>query len=344
MNIIIGRKLSDGTGGEGSVYEINGYPNYVYKQFFSYKLDHKLQSKLDYMAENPIETNMNDCFSWPTELKRNDSGRLDGFVMPKLYFDVKLNKIYESDKYPYKWRVGVARNLCALVRQVHKNNIVIGDFNHGNVGVNFEDAFVSMMDCDSFHLDNGRHRCGVCMDGYAAPELLRHLRSLNTMRYDEAELPTFTKNTDLFSLAVHIFCLLMNGISPYNGIDMKITGSSNVAGVGNKPIEDGMYVFKQGNIASSPLVPPQIIVTDKIGEMFDSAFMTDNGEGRPNSLEWVAALDEYILLLKQCPKNKTHQYYNRLSCCPWCEADSRQSIFSRLISRKSIPEYTVRRI
>jgi hypothetical protein len=55
-------------------------------------------------------------------------------MMPRLTFNMKLNEIYERQYYPYEISVIVASNLCAFVDNVHVNNIVIGDFNHENLG------------------------------------------------------------------------------------------------------------------------------------------------------------------------------------------------------------------
>lgn len=36
--------------------------------------------------------------------------------------------------------------------------------------------------------------------------------------YEKTPLDTFTKETDYFALAIHIFKLLNNGFTPFNGI------------------------------------------------------------------------------------------------------------------------------
>jgi len=318
MNIHIGNVLSNGTGGEGSVHEVTGRSDLVYKRYKPFKLTPPLEKKLMYMINNSPVTSESKYISWPTLLMKNTSGKLDGFIMPRLTFNKKLNDVYEGTHYPYEFSIVVARNLCLMVDELHKNNIVIGDFNHGNVGVYETTSQVSMMDCDSFHLGNGQYPCCVCMDGYTAPELLKYMKMINTARYDEAP---FSQNTDLFSLAIHIFRLLMNGVSPYNGINTTAKISSAVVSAGNKPIENGMYVFRQGLAPAHPACPPKHILTDLLIVLFDKAFLhTYDAErsqpSRPNAIEWYNALQSYRSSLTTCRNKNTHQYYNQLSNCP----------------------------
>jgi len=351
MKIELGAILSNGTGGEGSVHEIVGRRDLVYKRYKPFKLTPALQEKLEYMMTRPPVTIMGECISWPVQLMKDTSGSLDGFVMPRLKFNKKLNDVYENRHYPYEFAVVVASNLCTLVHQLHQNDITIGDFNHGNVGVHETTSIVSMMDCDSFHLAGGKYPCCVCMDGYAAPELLKHMKRANTLRYETAPPHTFTRDTDLFSLATHIFRLLMNGVSPYNGIDTSVRTSSDVVSAGNKPIEDGMYVFRQGLTPAHPACPPQHVLTGELASLFDRAFLDGNNipqpdinrTYRPEALEWYSALRKYQSSLAICKVKRTHQYYKKLSCCPWCEAELRDEVFCRTKSTRNLPEYKVKR-
>jgi len=355
MNIYVGRVLSNGTGGEGSVYEVVGNSEFVYKRYKPFKLTDLLERKLMYMVSNPPIfkvteppfSNMDKCFSWPVQLMNNTSGKLDGFVMRRLEFNKKLNDVYESTHYPYEFSVVVAKNLCTLVHQIHQNNITIGDFNHGNVGVFETTSAVSMMDCDSFHIGSGKYPCCVCMDGYAAPELLKYMRDiLNTTRYEEAP---FSQNTDLFSLAVHIFRLLFNGVSPYNGINTTVRTSSDVVSAGNDPIEKGLYVFRQGLSPAHPACPPKYVLPDQLIELFDKAFLNNYDvdkpqSSRPKALEWYNALQKYKSSLMPCRVKDTHQYFNELSCCPWCEAEYREATFNRTRNMNGLPAFKVRRL
>jgi len=183
------------------------------------------------------------------------------------------------------------------------------------------------------------------MDGYAAPELLKYMKTKNTMRYEEAP---FSKNTDLFSLATHIFRLLMRSVSPYNGMNTAIRSSSAVVSAGNDPIENGMYVFKQGLVPAHPACPPREVLPDQLILMFEKAFLyiydaEKMHPSRPTALEWNNALQNYRSSLMTCDIKSTHQHLNQLSNCPWCEAEQREEIFNKIKSMSGIPAYKVRR-
>ncbi|MDR2751111.1 MAG: hypothetical protein LBC41_10650, partial [Clostridiales bacterium] len=134
--------------------------------------------------------------------------------------------------------------------------------------------------------------------------------------------PTFTRETDLFALAIHVFRLLMNGAHPYNGIDVTQESSSAVVGAGDEPVYKGLYCFAKNKKPKNRTIPPLLILPDIFKEYFDRAFI-DYSRGRPTWSEWLYALDEYAKRLVPCKSNKLHWYHKDLSCCPWCEADNR---------------------
>jgi len=334
----IGEKIFEG--GEGAICEVLKNPKLLYKEYKPGRMNDALADKLRYMPKNmPKVDDSNSVFAWPLSLAEDEKGVPIGFIMPRLDYHLKIDEVYEyvrpwrspvkyCMKELYKSRVMVARNICVMVQFAHMNRIIIGDFNDKNMGVNKNTGFVSMFDCDSFHLENGKYRCCVAMQSYVAPELLMHILEGPTNDYARAALPTFTRETDLFSLAIHIFRLMMNGISPYNGIDMNIKSSSATVSAGAEPILNGYYCFREDNGAfvnkpKSPLVPPIHILTDTLGRLFHRAFLGDPKE-RPRHEEWVRAIDKYHSCLTECKINGAHWYHRGLTGCPWCEADKRQ--------------------
>ena len=74
---------------------------------------------------------------------------------------------------------------------------------------------VTLVDTDSYHIVNGQmmYRCEVGQANYIPPELQKRLyggQSLSSM-----PLPTYSKETDRFALAVNLFSLFMNGCHPF---------------------------------------------------------------------------------------------------------------------------------
>jgi DNA-binding helix-hairpin-helix protein with protein kinase domain len=336
--------IFNGTGGEGAVYESRSKPGQLFKKYKPGKMTPAVEEKLKYMIANPIKVgDENSKFAWPTEIGY-ENGQAVGFYMPRLACDEKIYFAYdytndESEVRNYKNRVIVARNLCTMIHWANINNFVIGDFNDKNIGLDKITGYVSMFDCDSFHLLGGLHRCGACMPGYAAPELLKAMRAEGSANYLGASLPTFTEETDLFALAIHVFRLLMNGAHPFNGIDVTLDSSSAIAGAGDQPVHDGLYCFALGKKPKNRTIPPLLILPDIFAEYFDKAFIHYEG-GRPTWRQWLNALDNYRAHLVQCGNNLMHWHHKDLSCCPWCEADERESRKNRGLFK---PKFKVRR-
>lgn len=361
-------------GGEGTVYNIKENPNLVYKKYREedqngekIKTD-ALFNKLKYMSTNPPQGLIDEqIIAWPISLcfesgKPQDVSSFDGFVMPRLNFDMHLAEAYgykhptidKSDYSQYvsiKKRIKLALNLCSLLDQIHNHNkgkgYIIGDFNDENIGVVSSTAQIVLMDCDSFHLSHelgSNGRCNVVKPGYLAPEIIEHCSkeraAKKNSKLDTVELPTFTKESDNFCLAVHIFCLLMNGISPYNGVRAgEIVGSNNEPLLGHEAVKRFEYVFRSGKKPASVLCPPKDVLPSKISNYFDLAFIEgrENPSKRPTAEQWYHALREYLHALKQCSRNEKHQYYDALNECPWCEVDRKKGWAEGIIPSQPDP-------
>ena len=267
---------------------------------------------------------------------------VSGFVMPKLDMDEHLQRVYgyrhpqldaaEYSKFPsVQSRISIAINLCAALHELHKVGYVVGDFNHRNIGVNYNTGQIYFVDCDSFHITDFQgnvYRSNVIMAGYLAPEIISHCSYERAEgRYynlDKVSPPTFTKESDLFCLAIHIFKLLMNGVDPFRGVKSDATGSTASPFVGNDAIERDAYVFKPGNKPSAVFCPPVESVPPEIFSLFDKAFIQGKSDpgARPDAEKWYYALTRFLTNdLAQCPKDPKHQYYKQLPQCPYCAAD-----------------------
>lgn len=73
------------------------------------------------------------------------------------------------------------------------------------------------------------------------------------------------------------------------------------------------------------MTPPMESFPDEIRDLFTRAFIVGRYDAklRPTAEEWDRALNSYKRQLKQCTANPLHFYYNKLSACPYCEADER---------------------
>lgn len=319
------------TGGEGAIYKIQNYGDMVAKIYHTDKITTELEEKIMFMASNPPSQKIMDQIAWPQDVLRDDKGSFVGFVMSKLSIDTDLKAIYSyppNPKIPIscEHKVIIAMNICTVISEIHRMGYVFGDFNPLNIGVNLTTGHVAFLDTDSYHIANPKtgklYRCGVCLDGYVAPELIQQVKGKD---YLTAPLPTFTQETDRFALAIHIFKLLMNGYTPFNGIKETESVSQASPGVGNFAIERDNYCFKPGNKPQSVATPDLSCFTPDIQYLFKQTFLggSVNPKSRASAEDWLSALKEYKDSLTQCSVDPKHYYYVNNNVCPYCEADKR---------------------
>jgi hypothetical protein len=315
-------------GGEGKVCYISSNPDLVCKVYKPTKLNSELRRKINFMLELHSEfTDKNlSSLAWPIDLARNEKGDFIGFVMKKVTGD-SIRKCYTVNDFSvtYRQRIWIAINLCALVDSVHTSiKQVIGDFNPDNILVDKNTGVVSLVDTDSFHLKtkNGIvFRCGVLQGQYLAPELQGV--DLKTT-YSE----TYTPETDRFSLAIHIFCLLMNGTHPFASRKAPISTSVGKNSVAFPAIEslikDGQspHFSRKRDDLLPPIYCPDIsILPVNLQRLFRRAF--DEGYSdpsvRPSAIEWYNELKAIERPIACCPKDSSHFYDFHVKKCPWCE-------------------------
>lgn len=160
-----------------------------------------------------------EYFTWPQDVLYSIEGFV-GYVMPKVTNMRMLTELYSEDKYDIEWRLAAAINVCIALEAIHETGQVCGDLNPLNILINLEEnsaerCHVTLVDTDSYHVvtDTQDFRCEVGLGDYLAPEIQNKL--INGLTLRTAPLPTYTKATDEFALAVHIFALLMNGCHPF---------------------------------------------------------------------------------------------------------------------------------
>lgn len=100
------------------------------------------------------------------------------------------------------------------MRKLHSRGIIVGDLNQSNIMVDRKgDVFI--VDADSFDITDPKNRmhfpCTVGQTEVLAPEL----QVCNNLTFPNAK---FTKNSDVFSLAILVFRLLFSGFHPFAGV------------------------------------------------------------------------------------------------------------------------------
>ena len=328
------------SGGEGEIYRVlGGTQRQVAKIYKAGVATRELEEKLKRMVNRKPSSKVISQVAWPLDIIYDSNKRFCGFIMPELHINSGLSEIY---KYPTKLNISalhkiiIAENICAVISEVHRAGYIFGDFNPQNIGVDKNTGTVAFLDTDSYHVIDtslGKaYRCNVCASGYSAPELLERCAAHVAANpkdkdhaYAKTPLPTFTKETDNFALAVHIFKLLMNGYTPYGGIKDTDSASQASPGTGDAAVRRDNYCFKPGMKSQSPAILPLEALPQEIADLFTRAFIIGKRDPkqRPTAIEWHGALERYEKVLRTCAKNPLHQYDKKNYTCPLCEADER---------------------
>lgn len=318
--VLLGNKL--GQGGEGAVFEVEASPDIVAKIY------HRPPSPLraeKIRAMAALRTEQIDRLTaWPIEVLSLRSGAPIGLTMPKVVGYKDIHHLYSPKsrraEFPgadWRFLVHTATNLARAFATVHETTSIIADVNHSGVLV-AQDARVRLIDCDSFQvIDGSRHYlCEVGVPTFTPPEL-------QNQRF--AELVR-TENHDNFGLAVLIFLVLFMGRHPFAG---RYIGSGDMTI--EQAIGEGRFAYGADALTAQmerpPGTPPLSIVSQPVADLFERAFdRRSSGGGRPTAKQWVAALEQLEMRLKQCTASETHWHYSGLSACPWCQMEAATSV------------------
>lgn len=353
-------KLDDeimAAGGEGYIYRVIGKDNIVAKIYREgqYNINEK-KEKIQAMVNKKLSDSQLEHITWPLDALYNQ-GKFVGYVMPIVKHTNSLVTLYADYKYNLKYRLLCAINLCIAIKSIHSAGLICGDLNPQNICVNLnmddmKNGFkVTLVDTDSYHFvtEEKIYRCGVGMSDYLAPEIQKKVVGDVTLK--NAPLPTYTQETDLFALAVHIFCLLMNGCHPFacaKEIDGAITNTMeqlnneyNIDSVAApQPIEnirDGFFPFyeKRENITIPAYAPEFSALPDSVQKLFIRTFVDgyDNPLNRVKPDEWIDELKPLINRMSVCEKG--HYYFDSSYKCPLCRVDEK---LEKIIKDLDIPE------
>jgi DNA-binding helix-hairpin-helix protein with protein kinase domain/Flp pilus assembly protein TadD len=303
-------------GGEGAVYDVQGHSDLVAKIYHG-QVDHEKSEKLALMVSLQTERLLK-LTAWPIDkLLDRPRGRTIGFLMNKIigYEDVHVlygvkSRLAQFPEARWPFLIQTASNIARAFRALHEQKHVIGDINHGSVGVS-KNATVKLFDCDSFQITaQGRqYLCAVGIDTHTPPELQGH--SLQGVLR--------TPNHDAFGLAVIVFQLLFLGRHPFAG---KFLGAKETPPLQRLISE---YRFAYGPGARSRLMEqpagtiPLEAASLPVANLFERAFAS--GGVRPSPEAWAEALTGLASNLKPCAVNSGHTYLKSLPTCPWCKVE-----------------------
>ena len=155
MLVVLGRVI--GSGGEGTVYELPGVPSVVVKVYSEQARTPERAAKLEAMMAAPpraVEQDQHKSIAWPIDLIHDSRGRVAGFAMPAAEDAIELSAVINPRSrarvargMTWKHLVNIARNVAAVVEDIHAAGYVIGDLSERNFLVNRE-GLVTLIDCD----------------------------------------------------------------------------------------------------------------------------------------------------------------------------------------------------
>ena len=331
--IILGKCL--GQGGEGSVYKIPALPGKVAKVYHKRYLEssncQNVEKKIRYLLKKKDAAFIEDTLvaALPEEIIYYHDGSFAGYIMPQFASTTKLFEVqregHRRKLFPdldYRGLIVIAYNLAEAVNHLHKHGIVVGDMNQNNILVH-PDGTIGLIDCDSFDVtdsDTGEHfPCCVGLAELLAPELqvVRTLRNAS-----------FTKKSDSFSLAIHIFRLLMDNADPFG---FSLTGDARTTSVsivdsGNHIVNGECVYLRDVPGKQIPKWSPTLaILPEDIQILFRRTFgytastAAASVSKRPTASEWMDALQRfYQMPLTRCSKDEFHLYMPTLAECPFC--------------------------
>jgi len=334
-----------GKGGEGEIYEVTGNCNYVAKLYNEKKFTpnatnlfprEELCEKVKTMVKQKVDPYVNGVLTiaWPQDALFDYNKKFVGYIMHKTkshhhLFDAsrKRERGELFPKYTWKTAITLAYNLALVTKRLHDAEVIIGDFNANNVMIN-EEGYITLIDTDSFTIRNsetGRiFKCTVGVPDVLAPELQGKNLALKES--------IFSKESDRFALAIHIFILLANNCHPFGYIDAtrKVSASHGNLIVNN--IVHGVCPYVEKNVRLSPEAPNMNIFPEDIFGLFQKAFLYNKKDAtnietlkrRPSAEEWQKSLGKLLVAeMKTCRCNSGHVYPKHLRKCPWCEIENR---------------------
>jgi DNA-binding helix-hairpin-helix protein with protein kinase domain len=303
------------TGGEGSVYLLQGDPNSVAKVY--HKPTDKQAIKLSAMiGMTQSQPRLLKVATWPSSPLFDRTSRIAvGFLMPRLVGYKEIWQLYNpvprlSDFPKANWlfQIHAASNLAAAFDEVHKTGCVIGDVQMKNAQVS-ERALVRLVDCDSFQViaNGSQFYCEVGLPDYTPPEL-------QNKPFDGV---IRTANHDCFGLAVLIYQLLFVGRHPFAGYIGPDEPSFQ------RLIAE--YRFSQSPNAAkllmqNPRFTPTIdTIPNDVATLFRRAFERGSESGgRPRPVEWLKALRNLAGNTVKCKEDSSHTYWRQAKECVWC--------------------------
>ena len=225
------------TGGEATVYTVEGDPQVVCKIYADNRLTLGRVNKLARMTGRRLKLR---GVCWPLSRVHDASGLTRGFIMPRaegLPLSQTLMQPAEFLRLNPAWTrrdsVRLAVNLLTTFRTLHAEGVLMGDVNENNILMR-PNAGVSFVDCDSYQLAG--YPCPVGTDAFTPPELQGRAFA-KTVR---------TERHEAFAVAILLFKIMVAGKHPFSH-----QGGTSLA----ENIGKGLFPYRFGDAKPSQNLP-----------------------------------------------------------------------------------------
>jgi hypothetical protein len=274
---------------------VSAGPDLAFKHYLPATLQRRpdLEARIKAMiadppAYRPAPSGPVTC-AWPEDAAYI-SGAFAGFVMPRVDTRAAITIPDVATRPATTWsdRIAVAENLARAVAVLHEGDVVIGDFREWNL-LTWSDCHVTLLGCDRMQVvdpESGRRfPCVAGRDACTPPELQLPASLSSTIR---------TPSSDIFTLALHLHLLLLDGAHPFRG---------RWRGGGTRPPEhllaqEALWSHAgDPRLAPDPGTPPLTVLPVTLQRCFRAAFVDGarDPDARPPAQAW---LDELVSLRK----------------------------------------------
>ena len=314
---ILGERVGGGL--EGSIFNVEGYPNHVIKvindEKFSSLQRRDVYKHLKWLFDlGARNKEISQVLTVPKALLDDKLGYImlkarehDGL---KKYLDIpadmnEFEKWYKED-YTLKRRYQIIVNLFRALRTLHLAGLIFTDLSPNNIMVHKTQNQIVFIDTDNTRNRMDSYLGVLGTPGYMAPEVYRKPDSIFAGNNIDPKILSncgrITPESDIFSAAVIAFQLLTLQ-HPFIGDEIE---------EGEPELEDDAlaiktdYILKDGtnNTSTRNLVPQfNDLTTPEIRALFERTFVDgkDSPSLRPTDEEFLEAFQNALDLIVKCP-------------------------------------------
>lgn len=324
---VLGERIGGGL--EGSIYNVEGLPNYVIKIINDEKLTPNQRNgiceHLKWLKNlGSRNKNIQQCMTVPKALlddylgyimvKASEHNSLKKYITI-LDDESKFDEWYVKE-YTFKKRYQIIVNLFSALREIHMSGLIFTDLSPNNIMVHTKQNQIVFIDTDNIRRRSDMYQGVLGTPGYMAPEVYRKpdMKLAKAYNIDPqllSECGRLTAETDIFSAAVIAFQLLTLQ-HPFIGDEIE-EGTPEEEEAALEIKTD--YIFKEGtsNISTYGLTSKfEEITTKEIRSLFERTF--DDGKEnpalRPTAEEFLETFQNALDLIIMCPYCGFSRLYN----------------------------------